>query len=75
MWGGGKTKTISVTVTESSLPFARQATSTSSLGFLVIALFGIAASVFIFGCYRASRRELEAQRRSGQGGESGRRDR
>ena len=62
--GGGKTQTIPVHVTESSRPRARQATSPTSLVFLVVASIAIAASVFMFVRYHDSRRELQEMRKA-----------
>jgi len=65
--GGGQSKDIPVSVTESSLPLSRQATSATSLLFLVVAILAIAASVFMFVRYRDTRRELEEMRKGGSG--------
>ena len=48
-------------------PVAWQATSMTSLLFLVVAILAIAASVFMFVRYRESRRELEEMRKGGSG--------
>ncbi|TLZ46287.1 MAG: hypothetical protein E6K19_01130, partial [Methanobacteriota archaeon] len=57
--GGGKSQTISVTVNESSLPLTRQATSPTSLLFLVVAILGIAAAVFMSVRHREMSRRLD----------------
>jgi len=62
---GGKTATIAVSVAESSLPIARQATTTTSLVFLVVAILAIAASILMLGRARAARRELDEMRKGG----------
>jgi hypothetical protein len=69
--GGGRSQTISVTVTETALPLTRQATSATSLIFLVVAILGIAATAFMFVRYREAARRLEEMRRGGQGGGPG----
>jgi len=50
--------------------FSRQATSATSLVFLVATIVAVAASVFLFVRYRESKRELEEMRR-GRGGAGG----
>jgi len=67
---GGKSATISVTISESALPIGRQFTQSTSVLFLVIALVAIGALVFVFMRYRAVARELEELRKGG-GGEGG----
>src|SRR5216117_3442855 len=62
---GGKTATIAVSVAESSLPIARQATTTTSLVFLIVAILAIAASILMLGRARAARRELDEMRKGG----------
>jgi outer membrane protein assembly factor BamB len=69
--GGGKSQTVSVTVTESILPLGRQATSATSLVFLVVAILGIAGTVFMFVRHREMSRRLEDMRRGGLGGGPG----
>ena len=64
---GGKQATIAVHVTESSPPLAWQATTMTSLLFLVVAILAIAASVFMFVRYRDARRELEEMCKGGSG--------
>ena len=49
----------------------RQATTATSLIFLVVALLAIGASVFMFVRLREAQRELEEKRRGGEGGGSG----
>ncbi|TMA04678.1 MAG: hypothetical protein E6J93_06500 [Methanobacteriota archaeon] len=62
---GGKTATVAVSVAESSLPIARQATTTTSLVFLIVAILAIAASILMLGRARAARRELDEMRKGG----------
>ena len=64
----GETASVGVTVSESSLPLVRQATSPTSLLFLVVAILAIAASIFLYGRYRAAQGEIEEMRKGGQGG-------
>jgi outer membrane protein assembly factor BamB len=68
---GGMEAEISVTVTESALPFGRQATQATSIAFLVIAIVAIAVSVLLFARWRAAQRELEGLRKGGGGGAGG----
>ena len=65
--GGGKTETISVSVTESSLALGRQATTATSLIFLVVALLAIGASILLSVRCRETRRQLEEMREGGRG--------
>src|SRR5467141_5452416 len=64
----GRESFLVVDVTSGGLEqFSRQATSATSLLFLVVALISIAAGVFVFVRYRETRRELEEMRKRGGG--------
>lgn len=64
----GRESFVVVDVTSGALEqFSRQATSATSLGFLVAALVAVAAGVFVFFRYREARRELEEVRKRGGG--------
>jgi len=64
----GRQSFVVIEVTSGSLDqFSRQATSATSLGFLVATLVAIAAGVFVFVRYREARRELEDMRKRGGG--------
>jgi len=65
---GGQSASIAVSVSESSLPIVRQATTTTSLLFLVVAILAVGASVFLYVRYREARRELEETKKGGDGG-------
>ena len=65
---GGKTATISVTITESALPIVRQATQATSLIFLAVAIVAIAASVFLYVRYREAHRKLGEMGEKPEGG-------
>jgi hypothetical protein len=64
----GRQSFVVVEVTSGALEqFSRQATSATSLAFLVAAVVAVAAGVFVFIRYREARRELEDLRKRGGG--------